>query len=68
MRRRYAVPGAWDRFERELDRSPPCLFVDDSAGTPYALAGYPRLRALLAHDYRQVAVVDGARLYRRERC
>ncbi|MFJ6985578.1 MULTISPECIES: ArnT family glycosyltransferase [unclassified Streptomyces] len=65
---RYAVPGAWDRFRAELAESPPCLVVDDSAGTPYRLASYPELRDLLARDYRQVAVVDGARLYQRHVC
>ncbi|MFJ5088610.1 ArnT family glycosyltransferase [Streptomyces sp. NPDC088674] len=66
--RRYAVPGAWDRFRRELAASPPCLVVDDSAGTPYRLAAYPELRNLLTRDYRRVATVDGARLYQRDTC
>ncbi|MYX22055.1 hypothetical protein GTY77_18615, partial [Streptomyces sp. SID8380] len=66
--RRYAVPGAWDRFRRELAASPPCLVVDDSAGTPYRLADYPELRNLLTRDYRRVATVDGARLYQRDTC
>ncbi|WP_235032522.1 glycosyltransferase family 39 protein [Actinacidiphila yanglinensis] len=62
---RYAVPGAWTAFRRELAAAPPCLVVDESAGTPYRVAGYPPLARLLARSYLPVAVVDSARIYRR---
>ncbi|WP_307130283.1 ArnT family glycosyltransferase [Streptomyces aurantiacus] len=65
---RYAVPGTWGRFRRELAESPPCLVVDDSSETPYRLAEYPQLRELLAQDYHEVAEVEGTRLYKRTTC
>ncbi|MEU3984514.1 hypothetical protein AB0F77_31320 [Streptomyces sp. NPDC026672] len=64
----YAVPGAWQVLRHELAAHPPCLLVDDSAGTPYPLADYPQLRGLLAHGFREKAVVHGARIYRRTGC
>lgn len=65
---RYAIPGAWAGLRRELAAAPPCLVVDDSAGTPYPLAGYPELERLLHRGYVPVAVVQGARIYRRAGC
>ncbi|MFJ8142990.1 glycosyltransferase family 39 protein [Streptomyces sp. NPDC096013] len=65
---RYAVPGAWAGLRRELAAAPPCLVVDDSAGTPYRMAGYPLLEHLVSGRYTQVARVDGARIYRRSDC
>jgi hypothetical protein len=65
---RYAVPGAWRFLRHELATAPPCLIVDDSAGTPYPLAHYPPLRDLVRQDYTPVAVVRGARIYRRTGC
>ncbi|MGW3288391.1 glycosyltransferase family 39 protein [Streptomyces sp. NPDC001002] len=64
----YAVPGSWPTFRQELTRTPPCVLVDDSHGTPYPLAAYPELRTLLTDGYRQVAEIEGARVYRREAC
>lgn len=64
----YAVPGAWRTLRRELTAAPPYLVADDSAGIPYPLAGYPLLRALVGHGYREVAQVRGVRLYRRAVC
>ncbi|MFF2525138.1 ArnT family glycosyltransferase [Streptomyces liangshanensis] len=61
----YAVPGAWRAFRHELATAPPSLVVDDSAGTPYPLAGYPVLRDVLARHYEVVETVQGARIYRR---
>ncbi|WP_328460938.1 glycosyltransferase family 39 protein [Streptomyces sp. NBC_00448] len=65
---RYAVPGAWAGLRRELAAAPPCLVVDDSAGTPYPLADYLPLARLVDRDYVPVAVVQGARIYRRAGC
>ncbi|MEV0261737.1 glycosyltransferase family 39 protein [Streptomyces sp. NPDC050617] len=64
----YAVPGAWPVFRRELATAPPCVFVDDSASTPYSLSRYPELRRLLAAGYRPLADIEGARVYQREGC
>ncbi|BBA95760.1 hypothetical protein RVR_754 [Actinacidiphila reveromycinica] len=65
---RYAVPGAWAGLRRELAAAPPCLVVDDSAGTPYQMAGYPLLAHLVDRGYTRVARVDGAPVYRRSGC
>ncbi|MFJ9381830.1 glycosyltransferase family 39 protein [Streptomyces sp. NPDC101455] len=65
---RYAVPGAWTAFRRELAAAPPCLVVDDSAGTPYPAADYPPLENLLERDYTPVALVQGAQIYHRTAC
>jgi hypothetical protein len=64
----YAVPGTWPIFRNELETTQPCVFVDDSSGTPYALSNYPDLRDLLANGYQQVAVIDGARIFQRGAC
>ncbi len=66
---RYAVPGAWAGLRRELAAAPPCLVVDDSAGTPYPMAGYPALVRLVRDGgYTRVAAVEGAVVYRRAGC
>ncbi|MFE7115079.1 glycosyltransferase family 39 protein [Streptomyces sp. NPDC057654] len=64
----YAVPGAWPVFRRELATAPPCVFVDDSANTPYSLSRYPELRRLLTDGYEPRAVIDGAHVYERDGC
>jgi hypothetical protein len=65
---RYAVPGAWARFRRELAAAPPCLVVDESAGTPYPLVDYPTLARLVGRGYTRVATVRGTRVYHRAGC
>lgn len=60
---KYAVPGAWRTFQRELARRPPALVVDDSRGAPYAPEQVPTLSELLAERYRRIGTVDGAVLY-----
>jgi hypothetical protein len=64
----YAVPGAWPTFGREMAAAPPCLIVDESAGTPYPMADYPSLAQLVARSYLPVAQVQGAQVYRRTGC
>lgn len=65
---RYAVPGAWPTFEHELATRPPCVIVDDSGGTPYALHRFPTFDRFVQGGYRPVRDVAGARLYRRRTC
>jgi hypothetical protein len=60
---RYAVPGVWRTFGREVAARPPALVVDDSRGAPYAPRHTPILRGLLAERYQRVATVGGAVLY-----
>ncbi|MEU2060180.1 glycosyltransferase family 39 protein [Streptomyces sp. NPDC013455] len=62
---RYAVPGAWPLFRRELTAHPPALVVDDSRGKPYGPDHVPALRRLLAAGYTEAGRVDGAVLYTR---
>lgn len=64
----YAVPGAWRSLRHAWAATPPCLVVDESAGTLYALADYPVLKGLLTRGYHEIAVVRGVRFYRRDRC
>lgn len=63
---RYAVPGAWQRFEQDVRRSPPALIVDDSDGQAYPVSRFRPLRDLLARHYTRCADVDGAIFYRRD--
>ncbi|MEU6171669.1 glycosyltransferase family 39 protein [Streptantibioticus parmotrematis] len=60
---RYAVPGAWDTFRREMADHPPALIVDDSRGQPYGPSRIPGFRDLLRSHYRPVGTTDGAVLY-----
>lgn len=60
---RYAVPGAWPRFEADLAARPPAVVVDDSAGAAYRPARVPRFANLLSQRYRRGGVVDGAVVY-----
>lgn len=61
---KYAVPGAWRTFQRELAARPPALVVvDDSRGAPYAPGHIPTLCRLLAERYRRVGKAGGAVLY-----
>lgn len=60
---KYAMPGSWPVFRREMAAGPPELIVDDSRGKPYAPERLPDLRQLLVRDYHQAGVVDGAVLY-----
>ncbi|GGW64687.1 hypothetical protein GCM10010503_47380 [Streptomyces lucensis JCM 4490] len=62
---KYAVPGAWPVFRREMSAHRPALVVDDSRGRPYAPDRVPTLRRLLATGYEEVDRVDGAVLYAR---
>ncbi|WP_432089950.1 glycosyltransferase family 39 protein [Streptomyces sp. NRRL F-5630] len=64
----YAVPGTWHLLSAGLRTRPPCLLLDDSAGTPYSLARYPLLAREVRRHYRPVAEAGGAVLYRRFRC
>lgn len=62
---RYAMPGAWRYFRRELRCFPPELVVDDARGKPYGLGRTPTLRRYVQRHYRRVATVGGAVLYAR---
>ena len=64
------LPAAWDMLFADLDRRRPALFVDAAAAgwdgyAKYPLARYPRLRAYVDANYRQVDVRAGVVLYRR---
>jgi hypothetical protein len=66
------LPAAWDMLFDDLERRRPALFVDTaSAGWDgyqrYPVARYPRLRAYVDRNYRQVDVRAGVVLYRRLR-
>jgi 4-amino-4-deoxy-L-arabinose transferase-like glycosyltransferase len=57
---RYAVPGAWENFRRDLAASRPPVIVDDSRGKPYRPSRIPELRRILAAHYERAGTVDGA--------
>ncbi len=64
------LPAAWDMLFADLERRRPVLFVDAAAAgwdgyDKYPLARYPRLRAYVDHNYRQVEARAGVVLYRR---
>jgi hypothetical protein len=65
--RQYAVPGAWDDFERDLAAHPPTLIIDASTKTPkgelYSIDRFPEFAAYLQAHYTPVDRVDGATLY-----
>ncbi|EPD93776.1 ArnT family glycosyltransferase [Streptomyces albus] len=62
---RYAMDGAWPRFERELRLRPPELIVDDSRGKRYGIQRVPTLRRHLHRHYEKVATIDGSEFYLR---
>ena len=64
------LPAAWDMLFADLERRRPALFVDAAAAgwdgyDKFPIARYPRLRAYVDHNYRQVEVRAGVVLYRR---
>ncbi|HJQ42117.1 MAG TPA: glycosyltransferase family 39 protein, partial [Jatrophihabitantaceae bacterium] len=65
--REYAVPGAWDDFQRDLAAHPPVLIVDVSSKTPkgeeFAVEHFPEFESYLHAHYNAVEVVDGATIY-----
>jgi len=65
--REYAVPGAWDDFQRDLATHPPVLIVDVSSKTPkgdeFAIERFPEFESYLHAHYNAVDVVDGATIY-----
>jgi hypothetical protein len=66
------LPAAWDMLFEDLERRRPALIVDASAAgwdgyDKFPLARYPRLRAYVDRDYRQVDVRAGVVMYRRLR-
>jgi hypothetical protein len=62
---RYAVPGAWQAFHREMAQHPPALIVDDSRGAPYGPQRVRAFKELLETHYRPVGSTGGALLYAR---
>ncbi len=63
-------PEAWPMLLADLDRRRPALIVDAAAAglerwRGHAATRYPELATRLARDYRQVATVAGAPIYRR---
>ncbi|UNS99539.1 glycosyltransferase family 39 protein [Streptomyces tubbatahanensis] len=62
---RYAMEGAWQRFERDLRRRKPELVVDDSRGKEYGVRRTPTLRRHLGRHYEKVATIDGSEFYLR---
>jgi hypothetical protein len=67
----YATPGAWTQFLDDLRRHPPTLIVDMSEANQrnarfYPPSRFPPFARYLANgNWRRVAVVDGAGIYRR---
>nr|WP_308288900.1 glycosyltransferase [Streptomyces humicola] len=64
---RFAVPGAWQAFRREMAQHPPALIVDDSRGAPYGPRHVQDFKKLLDSQYRPVGSAGGAVLYARRR-
>jgi 4-amino-4-deoxy-L-arabinose transferase-like glycosyltransferase len=63
---RYAVPGAWKQFEKDVRHAPPALIVDDSDGQDYPISEFQPLRQLVARNYTRCGDVNGAIFYRRD--
>jgi len=66
------LPAAWDMLFADLESRRPALFVDAAAAGwdgygKYPLARYPRLRAYVEENYRQIEDCSGVVLYRRLR-
>ncbi len=66
------LPAAWDMLFADLESRRPALFVDAAAAgwdgyAKYPVARYPRLRAYLDANYRQIEDCSGVVLYRRLR-
>jgi hypothetical protein len=64
------VPEAWDMLEADFAARRPRLVLDASYGDvanygKFPPAKFPRLAAMLARDYRPVAIVDGVRVLAR---
>lgn len=64
------VPEAWDMLEADFAARRPRIVVDASYGDvanygKFPPSKFPRLAAILDHDYREIAVVEGVRVLER---
>ena len=59
----YAVSGAWDDFQADLEAHPPAVIVDVSQHTAYAEQRFPTFSSYLHDHYRAAVMVDGALVY-----
>jgi hypothetical protein len=61
------VPGSWRTLQRDLTARPPAFIVDTEVreGSRYPLAAFPFLARLVDDEYRAVATLRTAVIYRR---
>src|SRR6266851_269203 len=64
------TPEVWPALQSDLERHPPQLIVDTSAGdwsdfAAYPMSDYPVLANLVASSYHPVATIDGVVIYAR---